>query len=83
MTAALSPAAFLARHNPQGQNSSAGGTDPLHKALAAGCRPIRRCYLGSYMPSQHSRAHDHSSEPSRRLGAAQMLYWRPSSWGAQ
>eukprot|EP00961_Rhodomonas_salina_P254702 3441855-Rhodomonas_salina.1 len=47
MAAALSPAECLARHNPQGQNSSAGCSDQLHKALAAGCTPIRRCYLGT------------------------------------
>eukprot|EP00961_Rhodomonas_salina_P149606 2014031-Rhodomonas_salina.2 len=34
MTAALSRAACLARHNPQGQNGRAGCADPLHKALA-------------------------------------------------
>eukprot|EP00961_Rhodomonas_salina_P042577 572288-Rhodomonas_salina.3 len=58
------------------------GTDLLQKALAAGCMPIRHCYLGAYMPSQHSRVHDHSSEPSRRLDTAKMLYWQPSAWGA-
>eukprot|EP00961_Rhodomonas_salina_P046196 619893-Rhodomonas_salina.1 len=58
MTAAPSPAAFLVRHNPQGQNASAGSTDQLHYALASGCTPFKRCYLGTYMPSQLSRAHD-------------------------
>eukprot|EP00961_Rhodomonas_salina_P224188 3031236-Rhodomonas_salina.1 len=73
MTAAPIPAVFLARHNPQGQNARAGCADPLHKALAAGCTPIRSCYLGAYMPSQLSRVHDARRSPDPLLGAAQML----------
>eukprot|EP00961_Rhodomonas_salina_P035176 473328-Rhodomonas_salina.1 len=51
---------------------SASCTDLLQKALATGCTPIRRCYLGTYMPSHLSRAHDARLSPDLLLCAAQM-----------
>eukprot|EP00961_Rhodomonas_salina_P169711 2286865-Rhodomonas_salina.1 len=58
---------------------SASCTDLLQKALAAGCMPIRRCYLGAYMPLQHFSAHDARQSPDPLLGSAQMLKWRESA----